>query len=119
MATIGLAMIGLGGLQAFAVSLRQREIGVRQALGATPRHVLGMLMKDGMKPVIEGLAIGLGVLGLSHLLLRPFFSAFIPKAELWALVLVPLVTLGCAACAAYLPARATVRANPSDRLRQP
>ena len=56
-----IALIGLFGGLSYGVTLRTREIGVRTALGATPRHIVSMVMKQGTVMTVSGLAIGLGV----------------------------------------------------------
>ena len=54
-----LAMVGLYGVQSHIVSRRTREIGIRVSLGATTRQIKRMVLADGYRPVLEGLAIGL------------------------------------------------------------
>ena len=56
-----LAALGTYGVLAYLVSARAREFGIRQALGATPRHVKSLVMRDGAVLVLSGLAVG-GVL---------------------------------------------------------
>jgi putative ABC transport system permease protein len=55
-----LAALGVYGMMAFVVSLRTSEISVRMALGASAADVLRLLVRDGMRPVVVGLAVGLG-----------------------------------------------------------
>src|ERR671931_5867 len=57
---LGLASIGLYGILAYAVHQRQREIGLRMALGASQPSVLRMIVKQGMSLVAIGMAIGFG-----------------------------------------------------------
>ena len=63
--TLSLAMVGLFGIQSHIVAYRTREIGVRISLGASPRQIQRMVLRDGYRPVVEGLVIGLfiGVIG--------------------------------------------------------
>ena len=56
---LGIAGVGLYGVVAYAVSQRTKEIGIRIALGATSRDVLGMVLSDGMIVAIAGIGIGL------------------------------------------------------------
>ena len=57
--TLLLSMVGLFGVQSHVVSHRTREIGVRMSVGATARQIKLMVMKDGYRPVFEGLVLGL------------------------------------------------------------
>jgi putative ABC transport system permease protein len=68
-----LAAIGIHGLLSFAVSSRTQEIGVRMALGAEARDIVGMILRDGLILAMAGIAIGAGLaygagLGLRSLL---------------------------------------------------
>jgi hypothetical protein len=64
-----LAAVGIYSVLVYAVRRRVREIGLRMALGAQPRDVLGMVVADGLKPTLLGLAIGwVGSLALSRVI---------------------------------------------------
>jgi putative ABC transport system permease protein len=64
-----LTVIGLYGVVSFAVSRRAREIGIRVALGAAPRDVVGLVLRQGMTLIVSGTAVGLLVaFGLSRAL---------------------------------------------------
>ena len=64
-----LTVIGLYGVVSFAVSWRAREIGIRVALGAAPRDVVGLVLRQGMTLIVSGTAVGLLVaFGLSRAL---------------------------------------------------
>src|SRR5262249_10504533 len=56
-----LAAIGIYGLLSFGVSNRAQEIGVRMALGATPRSILAMVLREALALAVVGAAIGLGL----------------------------------------------------------
>jgi ABC-type antimicrobial peptide transport system permease subunit len=114
---LGLAMVGLYGLVAYAVSRRTREIGIRMAIGAQPGSVLGMVMRHGAWLVAIGAALGLALtIGVSGLLRSAFPSSERVDFGIYALV-VPallLVTL----LAAFVPALRAARIDPLAALRQ-
>jgi predicted permease len=113
---LAIAVVGLYGAISYAVSQRTKEMGIRVALGATSRDVLGMVLGDGM--IVAGAGIGLGVAGaalLARLLtgllygIGPFdpLSFIAASAGLLALTLV----------ASYIPARRAARIDPIRTLR--
>jgi putative ABC transport system permease protein len=115
-AALALAVAGIYGVISYSVNQRVHEIGVRMAMGAQRGHVLKMVIGDGIKPVIAGLALGmLGVFGLSNALASLVFavSASDPAALAGVTVL-----FGCVSLAAlYLPARRATRIDPLVALR--
>lgn len=70
-----LAVIGLYGVLAYSVARRTREIGIRIAIGASPRHVSAMVLRDFARLLITGIAIGLAI---SLLVTRPLSMFFVP-----------------------------------------
>jgi ABC-type antimicrobial peptide transport system permease subunit len=111
-----LATIGVYGLKAYDVSRRTREIGIRMALGATSSDVKRLVMREGARTTIVGVAIGLLLaagLGkvLSGLLYR--VSPFDPLVLTIAAGI--LSTTAMLAC--YLPARRVTRVAPTEALR--
>ena len=111
-----LTMVGLYGLVSYNVSRRTREIGIRVAIGATHRRVLGMILRQGMMPALGGVVAG-GVLSaaVTRLLrtLVPLNSKY--EAGTFAIV-VPLVVL-VTLIAALVPARRAARVHPTEALR--
>lgn len=111
-----LATVGIYGAVAYTVEQRTGEIGVRMALGAQTRDVLRLILAQGMKPVVFGLAIGLaGALALGRLLTSQLYqtSAFNPL-----LLSATLAILGGAAVVACLvPARRATLVDPIQALR--
>jgi predicted permease len=98
-----LALIGLYGLMTYAVGLRQREIGIRMAIGADRRSVLRMVLKQGMLLAVIGIGIGLVV---SFVASKP--TTAIVGASGFNVPLVALVTaclIAVAALGAFVPAR--------------
>jgi putative ABC transport system permease protein len=111
-----LAMVGVYGMLAYNVSLRMHEIGVRMALGAQPRDVLGMVLRDGLKMATVGLFVGLaGALALSRVLSALLYgvSANDPRTFVGVSALVFVV----AAVACWIPARRATRVDPMVALR--
>jgi ABC-type antimicrobial peptide transport system permease subunit len=117
-----LAAIGIYGLVAYAVAQRTREIGIRIALGASPREILAMVVRQGMTLVAWGLALGLL---LSYGLTRAF-SAWLVEAELLFGVAatdpvtfagVPLLLALAALAACCMPAMRATRIDPLEALR--
>jgi predicted permease len=115
----GLAIVlaGLYGALSYLVSRRTREIGLRLALGAPPRQVMMMILREGLVPVMFGLAVG----GAIVYLLRPIVAAGLgpetPAANIAAIVGAPLLLLSAAAVACYLPARRATRVDPASALK--
>ncbi len=111
-----LAIVGLYAVVAYSTGRRRHEIGVRVALGATARHIVRMVVADGMKPVLAGVALGCAAAyALSSVMtgllfgVRPFEPAIVAGVAL---------LLGAAAAAAcYLPARRAATVDPREALR--
>jgi predicted permease len=112
-----LAMVGLYGMMAYAVSRRSPEIGIRVALGATQGQVMRMALRDSLTVVAVGMAIGLVIaLPAARLLVEFLVPGLSPNDPLSLIATVAL--LGSAAVAAsYLPARRAARVNPTVALR--
>jgi putative ABC transport system permease protein len=86
-----LAIAGIYGVSSYSVAMRRREIGVRIAIGATPRRVRGMMLRQALAPIAVGIAAGIGGAAWQGSLLRHLLSAA-----------PPLDVATCAACAAVL-----------------
>ena len=108
--------IGIYGVVAYSVTRRVREIGVRMALGARSAGVVGLVVRQGMAPVLIGLAVGLGAaLALGHLVAGMLYGVSTRDPASLAGVAAMLVVL--ALVAAYLPARRAARGDPLSALR--
>jgi ABC-type antimicrobial peptide transport system permease subunit len=112
-----LGALGIYGVMAYTVSLRQREIGVRMALGAAPRTVSGMISRHGLRLALFG--VGLGLLGAlaTTRLLRGLLYEVSPTDPL-ALGGTCVTLLVIAAVASWVPARRAAAIDPLEALRR-
>jgi len=112
-----LASIGMYGVMAYTVSQRRREIGIRMAIGAAGRDVVGMIMRQGLTLVIIGAGVGIaGALGASRLLRGILYSPSVIDPLTFAGV--PLLLTAVAALASWLPARRASGVDPLEALRR-
>lgn len=110
-----LAAIGLYGLMAYSVSQRQREIGIRVALGAKTRDVLGLVVREGLVLTLSGLAIGLVTAFAASRFLEAMLLQVTTDAATYGTV--ALVLLAVAFVASLVPARRAARVDPLMALR--
>ena len=114
---LGLSIVGLYGLVAYAATRRTREIGIRMAIGATAPTVLRMVLGQGLALALTGLVLGLaGSIGAGALL-RAAFPSGVDQRDFESLVLVAPIVLIVTALATYIPARRASRVNPMEALR--
>ena len=114
---LALAAIGIYGVLAYMVEQRTQEIGVRMALGAQVREVLGMVLAQGAWLVGIGLVLGVaGALALRKVLASVLFGVTATDPAIFALVLAVLSVVGFMAC--YLPARRATLVDPLVALRR-
>jgi putative ABC transport system permease protein len=111
-----LAGIGIYGILAYSVSLRTKEIGIRQAVGADAGRIIGMVLADGSWFVIAGLVTGMAAaFGLTKFLSGLLFE--IQVNDPLAFGLAPAILLIVAVVAAYIPAHRAARLDPMRALR--
>jgi predicted permease len=113
---LALAAVGVYGVMAYSVASRTREIGVRVALGAQPRNVFGMVVRQGLGPAAVGLALGLvGAVALGGVLRKLLYGVAPTDPATFAAVTVVLLAVAVAAC--LVPARRALKVDPLDALR--
>jgi putative ABC transport system permease protein len=111
-----LAAAGLYAAMAFSVARRRREIGIRIAIGASPRAVLGMVVRQGLTLTGIGVAMGLGgAVALSRALAGLLFGVTATDPATFASVAAGLAAVAAGAC--WLPARRAARVDPVETLR--
>jgi predicted permease len=111
-----LAGIGLYGLIAYAVSRRTSELGIRMALGATPKSVHRLILRDSALVAIPGTVVGLGLAGATTGLLHSSLYGLEPADPL-TMAAATAALLAIAALAGFLPARRASRIDPLAALR--
>jgi ABC-type antimicrobial peptide transport system permease subunit len=111
-----MAVIGLYGVVAYAVSRRTREIGIRIAIGATPGAVARMVLSQGGVFTVAGLAIGLAlVVPLTHSI--PSFVVGANPLAAAVVMGVPAVLAAATMAACWIPAKRAAKVDPSRTLR--
>lgn len=101
---------------AYAVSGRTREIGVRMALGAQPRDVLGLVMRDGIIVTVAGVALGLVLASAATRVLGSQLYG-IETTDAVTFAAVSLLLASVALLASYIPARRAMKVDPMVALR--
>jgi predicted permease len=112
-----LSAAGIYGVVSYATSLRTQEIGVRMALGATPRNIRSMVFRQGMTMAAIGVAIGLTSALLLTRVLRNFLEGLTTIDPILIATALALVT-ATAAAACLIPATRATRVDPMTALRQ-
>ena len=110
-----LAAVGIYGVVAYFVTQRTGEIGLRMALGATPGRVLQLVVGQGMRPVILGIVVGVGLAVVASRLLASLVFG-IGTTDPLTFMLVPLVLGLVAFVASVVPARRATRVQPTKAL---
>lgn len=111
-----LASVGIYSVLAYSVRQRVREIGIRMALGAPQSGVLRMVLVEGLKPTLLGVAIGLVLAAIGVRLMESLLfgvSGHDPRT----FVLVPIIVVGVGLVATWIPAWRATRVDPIETLR--
>ena len=113
---LALGIIGIYGVMSYTVSQRKREIGIRLALGAQSGNVLQMVLKQGAKLTLVGVAIGIAAaFGLTRLMTHLLFGVAAHDPLTFVAVAALLLLIALLAC--YIPARRAALVNPMVALR--
>jgi putative ABC transport system permease protein len=111
-----LAAVGIYGVISYSVSRRTHEIGIRMALGAERAAVLRMVMAEGARMALAGIAAGIAAAAaLSRLLASQLYE--VSAIDMTTYALVPILLLTVALVAIYIPARRATSVDPTIALR--
>ena len=111
-----LAVVGLYGVKAYAVTRRTREIGIRLALGATPGEVRALILREGLGLALRGTVLGLLLaVALGRLCAGILYE--VSPVDPLSFTVAPLALIVTALLACWLPARRATRVNPLQALR--
>ena len=111
-----LSAVGIFGVMNYSVALRTRELGLRLAIGAQPRQVLLLILRQGLLLTVFGVIVGLAAaFALTRLLSGLLFGVEAVDATTFATISLLLVIVSLLAC--YLPARRAMRIDPLQALR--
>jgi putative ABC transport system permease protein len=113
---LGLAAIGIYGLMAYSVAQRTQEMGIRMALGADRSAVRRLVVWQGAKLALAGIALGLGTaFALSHVIASLLFG--VKPWDPAAFLVAPVILISIALIAVWLPATRASKVNPIEALR--
>jgi putative ABC transport system permease protein len=111
-----LSAIGIYGVMATFVTQRTHEIGIRMALGASPRDMIAMVLGQGARLAAAGIGVGVaGALAMTRVIATLLFS--VSPRDLATLIILAIALSAVALLACYIPARRATRVDPIRALR--
>ena len=119
-AALVLAIVGIYGMLAYSVAERQKELGIRLALGAGKSHIVGLVVRQGLELTVAGIVIGIGGAFVLSWVMASALAGLLYKIsarDLTTFVVAPLVSLLIALFASYLPARRATGVDPNQAVR--
>jgi hypothetical protein len=115
--TLVLVMTGLFGVISALVTQRNREFGIRMALGSTPSGLLRLVITQGLRPARDGLIVGLVLGVMSRLAIGMILPVGMTAVDPFAFAVVPVLVVIAAVASSLLPARRAARVDPNVALR--
>jgi len=119
--TIIAGIVGVGNIMIIVVKERTKEIGIRKALGATPRSIIGLIMLESILITSVagyiGLVLGIGLLGLINSMLPPLDFFKNPEADLSTAIMATIVLVIAGTFAGFVPSRRAAAIKPIVALR--
>ena len=113
---LALALVGIFGVVSYVAAQRRREIGVRIALGARPGEVVSLVIAQGMRPILVGIAAGVGgALALTRFIQTLLYGVVPADPLTFGATIAAMSILGVGAC--WLPARRAAHLDPLVALR--
>ncbi len=114
--SLALAVVGIYGVMAYSVNQRQRELGIRMALGATRSSVMRLVVTQGFRLAVIGVAVGLlASLAVTRVIATMLYG--VSATDVVTFVTVPALLTLAAVAASYIPARRATRIDPMVALR--
>jgi ABC-type antimicrobial peptide transport system permease subunit len=111
-----LAAIGIYGVLAYSVARRTGEIAIRMSLGAMPGNILGLILREGLRPTLIGAVVGLlGSWGLTRFVQKFLYGVKPLDATTFAVATLVLLMIATLAC--IIPARRATHVDPIVALR--
>ena len=111
-----MAAIGIYGVLSYWVNQRTREIGIRLALGADQKNIVSVVLREGIKLTVIGLAIGVPLaMGLTNLLPNVLYG--VGRRDPATFIVIALILSAAAMLACYIPARRAAKVDPMIALR--